>query len=61
MRKMVYSLMCKWFGFRVVVYWGFDTYTHYGMSVEEITKWARCYPSYAVCMAYAGNKLIGRI
>lgn len=62
MRKVVYNLMCKWFGFRVVVYWEGKEYTHYGMTIEEINEWMACYPVEGVeCIAYAGNQLIGRI
>lgn len=63
MRKMMYRLMCKWFGFRVVVYWEREIVAvHYGMTIEEIDSWMACYPiDGVVCIAYAGNQLIGRI
>lgn len=63
MRKMMYNLMCKWFGFRVVVQWEREIVAvHHAMTIEEINEWMACYPAIGVvCVAYAGNRLIGRI
>ena len=63
MRLAMYRLMCKWFGFRVVVYWeGEIVAVHHAMTIEEINEWMACYPVEGVeCIAYAGNQLIGRI